>query len=311
MGDLGERWLETNVVIPGLLVAAVGLCSRSAFAAAEEVKPPPALSYALWDIGPLGLSDETVASVKEMLLGVLHRVLGHRLVRVEPWVDAEMRHHISACGGTTECIVEVGGALGADRVILGVAGALGHNYSVNLKMVDVRERRDVAKAQAALEGEKSQILESMHLLILKLVDPSQISGKLDIQMALAGAEVYVDGKAVGTTPLPSPIEQLPAGEHALKITSPLMKDYFRFVTIHRGKTTHLSVDVQEIEALKAKLEVTDGLSAPFYQKWWFWPVVGGALAAVAGGTVVAVTATGSTNTVAPSGTLGTVDVRNP
>jgi hypothetical protein len=44
------------------------------------------------------------------------------------------------------------------------------------------------------------------------------------------------------------------------------------------------------------------------QKWWFWTAVGVGLIAVAGGTI-AYTSSGSTTTVPPSGTIGTLDRR--
>ncbi len=49
-------------------------------------------------------------------------------------------------------------------------------------------------------------------------------------------------------------------------------------------------------------------STPFYKTWWFWTIVSGAAAAVAGGTIYAVSS-GDERTVLPSGELGTFDRR--
>jgi tetratricopeptide (TPR) repeat protein len=46
--------------------------------------------------------------------------------------------------------------------------------------------------------------------------------------------------------------------------------------------------------------------APVYKKWWFWTIVGGA---VAGATLTAIAVSGDTSTVLPSGSLGTWDRR--
>lgn len=46
--------------------------------------------------------------------------------------------------------------------------------------------------------------------------------------------------------------------------------------------------------------------APVYKKWWFWTIVGGA---VAGATITAIAVGGDTTTVLPSGSLGTWDRR--
>ena len=48
-------------------------------------------------------------------------------------------------------------------------------------------------------------------------------------------------------------------------------------------------------------------AAPFYEKWWFWTIVGGAVAAATAGTIYALSSGGKAEL--PSGSLGTVDLR--
>ena len=55
------------------------------------------------------------------------------------------------------------------------------------------------------------------------------------------AEVEVDGTKVGVSPL-KPLS-LPAGVHAIKLTHPDYRPYQRTVTIRRGETTKLQVDL--------------------------------------------------------------------
>ncbi len=45
----------------------------------------------------------------------------------------------------------------------------------------------------------------------------------------------------------------------------------------------------------------------FYQKWWFWTIVGGALAVIVGGTALAMSV--EDTMVLPGGSLGTLDLR--
>jgi tetratricopeptide (TPR) repeat protein len=47
----------------------------------------------------------------------------------------------------------------------------------------------------------------------------------------------------------------------------------------------------------------------FYQKWWFWTIVGGAVAVIAGGTALALSS--EDNMILPGGSLGTLDLREP
>lgn len=48
-------------------------------------------------------------------------------------------------------------------------------------------------------------------------------------------------------------------------------------------------------------------AVPLYEKWWFWTIVGGAVAIAAGSTIYAVSSGGKDEM--PSGTIGTVDFR--
>jgi tetratricopeptide (TPR) repeat protein len=47
---------------------------------------------------------------------------------------------------------------------------------------------------------------------------------------------------------------------------------------------------------------------PVYKKWWFWTAIGGGVAAAVA-TTLAITLSSKTQTVLPSGSLGTVDLR--
>jgi tetratricopeptide (TPR) repeat protein len=48
-------------------------------------------------------------------------------------------------------------------------------------------------------------------------------------------------------------------------------------------------------------------ATPLYEKWWFWTIVGGAVAIAAGGTIYAISSGG--NERMPAGSIGTVDFR--
>lgn len=53
----------------------------------------------------------------------------------------------------------------------------------------------------------------------------------------------------------------------------------------------------------------DEADPPFYRRWWFWTIVGGAAAGVTGGAFYLGTQGGNPDTVPPAGSIGTVDVR--
>ena len=271
------------------------------------IAPSDGSTYVLWDVTPLGLGVNVARSLDNMLRGELRRILGSRLIEIDLYVDAETRRHVEICGSSTGCLAQVAGALGADRLITGTAATLGKAYGLNLKLVDARRGVDLARAETSLTGRRGEMLQAINHLILELVAPTLLKGALAIEAELAGADVYLDGELVATTPLSAPIDGLTAGEHTLKLTSPLMLDYFEFVTIHHGKTTHVVVDARQIEELKAKLAAAD--LEPVHQRWWFWPTIAGAVTLVGGATAYAIWGGSQTTTVPPEGSLGYVDVR--
>jgi len=67
-------------------------------------------------------------------------------------------------------------------------------------------------------------------------------GKLQISSMTDGATVMVDGKEVGTIPLPQPLRLAP-GKHTLKITKRGFTEYLDVFTIRARKTTVLDIDL--------------------------------------------------------------------
>ena len=67
----------------------------------------------------------------------------------------------------------------------------------------------------------------------------------------------------------------------------------------------LALEHARLEAVRA--EEQKAKEPAFYETWWFWTIVGGAVAAAAGGTAYYLLS--EDETVLPSGSLGTLDLR--
>lgn len=68
------------------------------------------------------------------------------------------------------------------------------------------------------------------------------SGTLVLRSMTDGAQVQVDGKDVGVTPLAEPVT-LPAGKHTLKMTKRGYTEFLDVFTIQAGKPTELDIDL--------------------------------------------------------------------
>ncbi|MEE8409392.1 MAG: PEGA domain-containing protein [Myxococcota bacterium] len=205
------------------------------------------VTYVFWGLSPLGLSEQTGRSVSGMFHGELKDLLGDQVLAAKPWMDSEIRDSVAACKPLSACLAEAARAYGADRLIHGTVATIGDSYGTNLRMIDARRRRVIAKAGGSLRGERDRLLAQVRHLLLQLVAPDQLTGSLALEVDLDGQDVYVDGEHVGVTPLPDLVEGLAAGQHSLKISSPQIKDHLAFFTIDYGKTSPVFVEVAELE----------------------------------------------------------------
>jgi hypothetical protein len=211
--------------------------------------------YALWELLPLGLDDDTATALLGMLRGELKKIVGERLVLSARAVEPRLRKRVDDCEDKVACLAEASGAFGADRAIYGVVTNLGDHYNMNLKLLDVRSQSVVGRETAQLSGDSNQLLQQIEILLYRLIAPDRLLGELALDIVdLDGAEVEIDGNQVGTTPLTKPSIKLGEGKHSLKVSSPVIEDYFTFFDIHYGKTTHVKVDATHIRQLQAELE---------------------------------------------------------
>ncbi len=261
--------------LPALLLGAV--------IDAKPIDAPVGPTYMLWDVSFLGLSEQSARAIRGMLEGELRRVLGPALVDKNKALTPRLRDGVEGCGRTSDCLAEAGGALGLHGVLIGGASVLGDAAGLRLKLIDTRTGKE-ATAQAMLQGDRAQMLEGMQALIYELLDPSRNHGSLMVDVALEGAMVIVDGQELGRTPLEGPIGNLSPGEHTLKLSSPLIKDYFNFFEIYAGKTTTVRVDLEQVKALEAQIAAAE-LELPLYKRWWFWAAAAGGASVLAGATV--------------------------
>ena len=263
--------------------------------------------YILWGIDSLGVEDKTIGLLSDMLKLELEKLLADRLKPTQE-IQITARTAAYACGGTPKCIAKVAEPLGVRRVISGVAAQVGESYDLNLSVIDATDGKIVSKARASLSGERSIMLGAMQLLVYELIDPSLLSGSLMVNVPLDGVNVFIDGELKGTTPLTEPIGGLAVGEHALKLSSPMMRDYFTFFSVHHGKIATVEVEAEKVAALQAEVAAAQNLvDVPIFKRWWFWTAVAGVVLGTAGATAFAVSQDGG-NGPAPA-SLGLIDHR--
>lgn len=109
-------------------------------------------------------------------------------------------------------------------------------------------------------------------------------GLLRLSVTPAGAQVSIDGRAVGAAPFAEPLE-LDPGAHRISIVAPGRQDWVGRVDVRAGDTTHA---VAELPAATVHEAVKGG-------RLWTWVAGGTAAAAALGGVILGVGAQGTMN----------------
>jgi hypothetical protein len=125
-------------------------CARAAVARA----PARAIKVALLPLDALGIPKETAQLVGEALAGELRRRPGVAVLTqadLGALLGVEKTRQMLGCGDAG-CIAELGGALGADRVVRGSIGRVGDSLVVNLSALDPRKATAAASVSERLRG---------------------------------------------------------------------------------------------------------------------------------------------------------------
>ena len=234
---------------------------------------------AVWRFDALGIDAEIVQKLE-----TLFRLELDRLDKVPLPSRRDIESKITAaeqnCTGEEKCLQAIGKRLGVDYVVTGTVGSLGDNYVLNIKAVEVASGKSQKIQSPPLKGTPDELIEGVRVAAYSLLAPEQLHGSLQIQSDLVGADVQLDGKSVGKTPLANQgvIAKLALGKHKLHVEA---KDYAPFdddVEVHFQKVSPVVVRlVGTGETIGTGRTVTK-VHDPIYERTWF--VVGAAVVVV-------------------------------
>lgn len=235
-----------------------------------------ARGLAIFRVDPLGVDAQIVARLE----GLLRIELGRLADAAMPSPAAVQRlmrrdRSLQACTGDVSCLAKAGSALGVARIISGNVGGLGDSYVVNLKLVDVSKAQEVRRVQETISGSPDQLIEAIRVAAYGLVAPERLRGALAVLANVPGAEVYLDGRLLGRTPLPVQ-RDLPVGSHRLRVTKAGFTDALQLVQVRFQKTAQVVFTLSVPEGADRPSSMPRELRRPmpWYTRWWFWTAVG-------------------------------------
>ena len=250
-------------------------------APSDEVLPEEALTQrlALWRIDALGIDAELVGRLEALFRMELDRLAtgalpSRRDIDKAIAGDAEL----GKCGGEDRCVAAIGKKLGVDVMITGSVAAMGDNYILNIKAVDVARGAQIRRiATDPLRGSPDELIDAIRVAAYRLLAPDQLYGSVMVLTDLIGATVTIDGKKVGATPLPGPVAKLPLGEHTLTVSAKGYSPFEETITVRFQKATRVVVRLVvapgDPDGVAVPV-VVERRRAPWYSSTWAYVGVG-------------------------------------
>jgi hypothetical protein len=218
--------------------------------------------YALFRLDPLGIEPQIVDQLERILRVELERVIGRPMPshdKVEK--VAAQNPKLAACTADPQCLVPLAKALGASRIIAGNVGGLADSYVVNLKLVD-KDGRELRRVSAPLRGSPEELISEIRVAAYRLVAPEKLVGAIAILSDVPGASINLDGRNIGQTPLPGPLDGLSVGVHHLAVGREGFSGFDEDVPVRFEKTTQVVVH-QKAVSEKAASAVATGIGVGF------------------------------------------------
>ncbi|HSM92777.1 MAG TPA: PEGA domain-containing protein [Anaeromyxobacteraceae bacterium] len=120
------------------------------------------------------------------------------------------------CGEAAACLAGSGRQLGADRVVGGWIDRGGASYKFGLVLVDVKAGTALARAAREVPIASRRIRGDVVAAAGPLLrGEAAVTGLLSLRTEEPGADVRIDDKPAGKTPLEA---RLPAGKHKVEVT---------------------------------------------------------------------------------------------
>ncbi|MBC7975828.1 MAG: PEGA domain-containing protein [Myxococcales bacterium] len=279
------RRAVTSLVLSTLMVAAP-VTSRAdvpavvaAPAPATTSEPAPAIDQklAMWRFDALGIDPELVARLETLFRMELDR-LNKQPMPTRRAIERTITGDARDCTGEDKCLAAIGKRLGVDVIVTGTVGQLGDTYVLTIKAVDVATARSLQKIQSdPLRGQPDELIEGVRVAAYRLLAPSQLLGAIQVQTDLVGADVQLDGKALGKTPLAGNgvIDKLALGKHRLRVADRAsLRPYEDDVEVHFQKVSPVVVRLVPSTQVIGTGKVERIERDPIYGRTWFLVAAG-------------------------------------
>jgi len=229
-------------------------------------------------VGPTvtaNLTDVVTATLGQLgVFDVLSRA------EIDQMLAFETRKQLLGCDTGGECLAEIGGALGVANLVSGSIGKVGNTWFLSIHLTDTSTARIVTREHREIEGDATlveQVRGAARFVVRDLLKGQE--GWIVVRASESGADVELDGRLVGVTPLGR--LQVNGGPHTLRVNRKGFIAWARDVDVVRNETTVVEVQLVPSPEFIAQY---DGHAGAF--RTWSFIAGGAGLLALAGGLAV-------------------------
>ena len=195
-----------------------------------------------------------------------------------PLVDAR-----DACAEDALCTSALGRAVGARYIVRGGLLVKDGGYTLSVQLFDVDAGR-------ITKGPQSQVVETADGAVGSMRAAAQwlfgTSGALAIRASVDGADVWVDSKPIGKTPLPKALV-VPVGKIHVRVERAGFEPFAKTVEIRAGERELVDATLKPKPRPIAGVTPRPTPPKPLVKRPWFWAAVGGAAVAIGAGAALA------------------------
>jgi hypothetical protein len=271
--------------IAGVAVLAA-LVTPDAFAqpaAGEPAASAIGRSIAVLGFDALGMEADKVARLETLFRMELERLAGAPTPSPREITRSLRGTPLARCGGENTCLAAIGKKLAVEVVVTGNVAQLGDSHVINIKAIDAVTGKELRRIRSdPLRGTPDELIDAVRVAAYRLLAPERLLGAITVLADIAGAEVRLDGRPVGKTPLPRALERIPLGNHRLEVVADGYSPFADDVQVRFQKTTRVLVTLAA-EPIRPRLELARrGKPQPAPRRWYdsTWFLVGAGVAAV-------------------------------
>jgi hypothetical protein len=252
--------------LPGVAVVAIIaslLTGRSAVAAEPTIE-----RLLVLDLASTGIAPEVARNLSEILASAIRDSIPRTTVLGQSEINSllalEKQRDLLGCTEDVSCLAEMGGALGADHLVVGSAGRVGNAYVVSLKLMNTREAKTIRHVSKEISGNAELLIEAVRQWGANLVDPGRVAGFAYLTV-LGEGEVLVDGVSRGKAPLDR--LKVEAGSHAVVWQQENGDRHQTQVRTPAYADTETAMDVRD-ESDRARSQDLQAGGFSRSQRWW-------------------------------------------